>query len=288
MRVSVCVGDYTEEPYWIPGLEISVQCMEELCYCLKENTFLLDTGIMNDGLTEWIGEKCGLRELARELYPLIHKKGSLSAFISMIQEYVGLYDLASIREMEQILKQGAGLSGIEKRKKQVDYLVKKKKYVAAIQGYDRLLGWWQEAQKHSAELPVSEIQVALYHNKGVALANLFRYEQAADCFRMAWELEPGDELLEDYLGAKRMQLSERDYVDFVAGLPQHYEATLKLEKTMERLEEERKLRLEYQRLLNRKDWRMGADKQKYYEDNELLTQTLKEAYRECVKEQRNL
>lgn len=285
MRVSMCVGDYAEKPYWIPGLEIAVQCMEELCFCIKENAFLLDTGIMNDELAGWIGEQCGLQELARELHPLIHKKGSLSAFISMIQEYVGLYDLATVREMEQVLKQGAGLSGIEKRKNQVDYLVKKKRYAAAVQGYDRLLEHWQEAEGSSEELPAVRVQAALYHNKGVALTGLFLYERAAECFRRAWELLPEEKLLEDYLGAKRIQLSEGDYVAFAAGLPQHYEVALKLEKTMEQLEEERRLRMEYQRLLSRREWRTGMDKQKYYDDNELLTQTLKDAYRDCVREQ---
>ena len=54
MRVSVCVGNYAKTPYCIPGLEIEVYCMEELCYCMKENAFLLDLSVMNDQLLVWI------------------------------------------------------------------------------------------------------------------------------------------------------------------------------------------------------------------------------------------
>ena len=33
MRVSVCVGDYAKKPYCVPGLEVNVFCLEELCCC---------------------------------------------------------------------------------------------------------------------------------------------------------------------------------------------------------------------------------------------------------------
>ena len=55
MKASLCVGEYCETAYNIEELEIRVYCMEELCYCLKENAFLLDMSIMNDKLVDWIG-----------------------------------------------------------------------------------------------------------------------------------------------------------------------------------------------------------------------------------------
>ena len=128
MRISICVGNYAKTPYCIPGLEISVFCVEELCYCMKENAFLLDISVMNDELMEWLDKECGLRDLMRSLYPLVHKKGSLSSFVVTIMRYVGLYEEDIILETEKVLKQGAGLSNIEKRKNQIDLLVKKKKY----------------------------------------------------------------------------------------------------------------------------------------------------------------
>ena len=50
MRVSVCVGNYAKTPYCVPGLEMNVYSMEELCHCMKENAFFLDTALMEDGL----------------------------------------------------------------------------------------------------------------------------------------------------------------------------------------------------------------------------------------------
>ena len=79
------------------GLDIRVYSMEELCYCLKENAFLLDLSIMNDKLVDWIGEECKVWELAKQLYPMVHKQGSLSVFVVTILQYVGMYRKKSCR-----------------------------------------------------------------------------------------------------------------------------------------------------------------------------------------------
>ena len=153
------------------GLDIRVYSMEELCYCLKENAFLLDLSIMNDKLVDWIGEECKVWELAKQLYPMVHKQGSLSVFVVTILQYVGMYDPEEILQVEQVLKQGAGLSNLEKRKSQIDYMVEKRKYAAAIRGYDMLLETWNHLEQEGKELPAGKVRAAILHNKGVALTD---------------------------------------------------------------------------------------------------------------------
>ena len=284
MRASVCVGEYATTPYCIKGLEIPVYSMEELCYCLKENAFLLDASLMSDSLMEWIGDSCGLGELARELYPLVHKQGSLSAFVSMIMDYVGMYDTATVHEIEQVLKKGAGLSSIEKRKSQIDYLVKKKKYVAAIRGYDVLLSKWQELEAEGKELPAGRVRASILHNKGVAYTGMMQYGQAAEVFWQAYQAYGSEEHFAAYLAARRMELPEGEYIALVAELTDSYEQTLSLEKKLEALQAGWQEHADYQRLMLRREWRGGSDKQKYYDENERLTLGLKNSYRNSVTE----
>lgn len=282
MRVSVCVGNYASTPYCVPGIEINVYCMEELCFVLKENAFLLDFSVMNDGLLDWIERECGLKELTRVLHPMIHKQGSLSTFVVTILKFVGLYDEQTVAEAEQVLKQGAGLSSIEKKKSQVDYLVKKKKYILAVKGYDSLIEKWQENVEEGEILPAAECLASIWHNKGVALAGLMIYEKAAECFFRAYEMERKKDFYRDYLAAKRMALSESEYISFAAENAGGYELTLELEKDMERLTDEWEQQPEYLRLYAHRELRTGGRKQKYYEENEMLTQTLKDSYRKSV------
>ena len=277
MRVSVCVGNYASTSYCVPGLGINVYCMEELCYVMRENAFLLDVTLLNDGLLDWIDQQCGLKELARALYPVVHKKGSLSVFVVSILNFVGLYDEQTVSEVERVLKMGAGLSGIERKKSQIDYLVKKKKYAAAIRGYDDLITKWKEQASSGAEC-----LAAIWHNKGVAMAGLMIYARAAECFQKAYEIEDREDYYLEYLEAKRLELPENEYVAFAADKTRQYGLTLKVEKELEQLAEEWEQQPEYLQLNHFRELRGGEQKQKYYDVCEKYTQTLKDSYRRSV------
>lgn len=282
MRISICLGNYARIPYCVPGPGINVYCVEELCYCLKENAFLLDLSLMDDGLLQWLDRECGLKELAKLLYPLVHRQGSLSAFVGTIFDYTGFFDRRTIGEVEQVLKRGAGLSGIEKKKSQVDYMVSNRKYREAIRQYDLLIAKWKENETEGAPLPAVSCLAAIWHNRGVALSRLMLYENAAQSFFKAWETEQQDIYYRDYLAAKRMELSEKEYVAFAADNHEKYELTLSLEKDIERLTEEWEQQPEYLRLNHRRELREGSDKQKYYEESDRLIQVLKSSYRSSM------
>ena len=282
MRISVCLGEYARIPYCVPGPEINVYCVEELCYCLKENAFLLDLSLLDDGLLHWLDKECGLKELSKLLYPLIHRQGSLSAFVGTLFEYTGFYDKHTIGAVEQVLKRGAGLSIIEKKKSQIDYLVTKKRYKEAIRQYDLLIGKWKESEAEGVSLPAVSCLAAIWHNRGVALIGLMLYENAAESFWKAWEIERQEAFYRDYLAAKRMELSEKEYVSFVADRHEKYEITLDLEKEVEQITQEWEQQPEYLRLNHIRELRKGSDIQKYYEENEQLTQALKSSYRSSM------
>lgn len=284
MRISICVGNYATTPYYIAGLELPVSSMEELSFCLKENAFLLDMSLMRDELVEWIDRECGLKALAGELHKLIHKQGSLSAFVLMILEYVGFYDSADIREVEQILKQGAGLSNIERRKGQIDYLVRQKRFATAIRGYDSLLDKWNEMEAEGKEMPAAKVRGAILHNKAVALTGMMFYGAGADCFKAAFDADGELAHYQGYLAAKRMELDENAYIAFAAEQTQGYKYTLELEKKMERLTEDWKIQPEFQRLLEIRERRKNGDRQFYYAENEELIKSLKSDYCDSVGE----
>lgn len=284
MRVCACVGNYAEIPYDIPGLEINVYCVEELCYCIRENAFLLDLSLMNDRLLKWLEQQCGLRELVKLLYPLVHKKGSLSAFVVTLLQYVGLYEDGIIREVEQVLKKGAGLNSIERRKSQIDYLVTKKKYLVALKGYDDLLQKWEEQENQGEVMPAVSCLAAIWHNKGVVYIGMMLYERAAECFERAYALCPDSENGMSFLAAERLALSDEKYVALAAEHKELYQQTLELEKSLEQLIEEWEQQPEYLTLYNRRELRGSGNWQKYHQDNERLTLSLKDSYRSSVME----
>jgi len=160
-------------------------------------------------------------------------------------------------------------------------MVEKRKYAAAIRGYDMLLETWNHLEQEGKELPAGKVRAAILHNKGVALTGLMFYDKAAYYFNEAWKTDPDREHLDAYLAAKRMELTEDAYVAFAAQNPENYTESLELEKRIEQFEREWEQQPEYRQLRLRGDWRVN-DRVKYDAENERLTQALKNSYRTSV------
>lgn len=274
----VCVGDYAREPYVIPKLGVRVYCMEELCYCLKENAFLLDGSVMNEELLAFIKKDCGLPELSQALHPLVRQQGALSDFVCRILIGVGLYDPETVSRVEETLKAGSGLSDYEKHKLQTDHLAEQKRYEEALKSYDRLLERIRENQE--MEVPALQALTAdILHNKGVIHARQMLYGQAAECFFQAWKTGGGQQdYFADYLAARRMQLPERDYVALAAEYPEQYQASLELERMLEATEQAWRETPEYKRLARLRAVRVGGEAV-YCEEADRILQILKNDYR---------
>ncbi len=281
-EVLVCVGDYAREPYVLPKLGVRVYCMEELCYCLKENAFLLDGSVMNDELLDFIRKDCQLPGLAQALQPLARRQGALSDFVGRILTYVGLYGPDTVRQVEETLKAGSGLSDYEKLKMQTDHLAEQKRYEEALKSYDRLLTRIRENQE--MEVPALQaLQADILHNKGVIHARQMLYGQAAELFYQAWKTG-GEQPVHfaEYLAARRMQLPEQDYVALVAECPEQYRASLELERSLEVTERAWRDTPEYLRLARLRARRTEGELAAYCEETDRILQALKNDYRKLV------
>lgn len=275
-KAILCIGRDAAKPYTFEDRGIKIYTIEELCYVLKEDAYILDGSIVNKKLAAWIENECGLPELSGMLYPLISQKGSLSAFVGTILEYVHLYDSEMLLEIDILLKKSANLNVYEKYKTRVDLMVERGKYAYALVEYDELLG----------RLPEAEVRLRglVHHNKAVALTGLFLFELAADNFQTAYELLQEKEILMEYLAARRMYLSDVEYIALAAEYTDSYELSLELEKRVEALREQWEEQLESKRLRQMQEWRTEGDTMKYYEEAERITHGLKAAYRMNISE----
>lgn len=277
MKARACLGIYSQNAYYFERLDIPVFCMEELAFCLKENAFLLDTEIMNDGLLQFIGADCQVPELARELYPMVHQKGSLSMFVTTILNYVGFFEKRTVQQVENTIRTGSGLTDYEKQKLQIDYLVEKKKYDAALDAYETLI---QNMEAEGIGTPKNaEVLADLYYNKGVVYTRMLLYRQAAACFRRSYDLKKDRSAMQSYFQAKRMELSEQEYVDLVAKHPECHEVSLQVEQKLQELEQQWKDTSICMGLEHMRQWRVMGETLKYYEESEQIVDALKEEYR---------
>ncbi len=266
-KVLLCMGRYATKPYFVERVYVNVYSIEELCYCLVQNIYLIDEEIMNSKLIDWIEKECELPELSAELYKIYKKKEEVSIFITAILTFVGYHSREEILQTEHNLKNNVSMNTYEKKKARADYFAENGKYVLALKSYDILL----------EELPETEaaLKAKVFHNRGVLYTWLFEYESAKESFREAYECDWSKESYMQYLAANRMQMEEAEYVNFVAGLID-YELALEVEKMIENADKQ------FSSIL--KEYKEENVSVSPYEEVERITDELKQKYRELVVE----
>ena len=276
-HIILSTGNYAETPYFFEKTYVNLYSIEELCYCLVENAELLDQEIVSEKLARWLDEQCGLPNLAHALFALVNQKGSASAYVGMILEYVGLYPPETISRTETLIKNNAGLSVYEKQKAKADYMLQNKRYAIALERYEELLLTLPEDEK--------ELRGKVLHNMGVINARLFLFERAQDYFDKAYQVSGNTESLEQCLAARRMRSSDKEYLDYIAAHPNLHEKSLKVERMVEQAAGQFEMTEENRMLFTlrvcKEDGSAGSAVP-YYDEIEKLTNTLKDAYRESV------
>ncbi len=200
----LCTSVLAENPYYIVGLGMNIYSIEELCYYLTRDAYIIDNDIMDESLCDYIDTELKLTELADRLRELIKANSSLGEFVTTILEMVGYLDEEELRHIKQVLVDNASLSFFQKRKSRADNLLKAGKYTRAIDEYQYIL---QSMRKEDDEQVYSEI----LHNIGCSYAQLFIYDKAAFYFRESNEIYKTREALIHYLQALRMTMKKETY-----------------------------------------------------------------------------
>lgn len=204
----LCIGKLAENPYYIIGLGMNIYSIEELCYYLVQNAYILDNDIMDESLCDYISDELELKEIAEELRMLLKKRVSLGEYVTRLLDMTGYLPEDELREIKQVLVDNASLSFAKKRKKRADNLLNAKKFTRAIDEYQYIL-------KGTSRDEDPDIAADILHNIGVAYARLFIYDKAAYYFRESLEIRENKEARIHYLQALRMTMKKEQYDRFV-------------------------------------------------------------------------
>lgn len=273
-NVMLCTGRYAEKPYYFESICVNVYCVEELCYLLASNPFMIDTDIMDKKLAEWLDKECGLVELSHQLLTLFRRGSQPGIFAGTILDYVNYCSRQDKERIDEVLQNNVGLSQYERQKKQGDFLIRNGRYQLAMAEYDRLL----------LQLPQTEgkLRPLVYHNMGVACCRLFQFENGARYFRKAYELSGNRESGLCFLLAVRQQLGEGEYISFIAANEQYYELSLQAEKLMEGAKGKFEAGREMRMLSALRIYKEEGNAASYYEEIDRIISRLKDRYRENV------
>ncbi|MDO4976489.1 MAG: hypothetical protein Q4E53_04420 [Eubacteriales bacterium] len=188
----VCIGQIGKTAYRFPQTEVSITSYEELCCYLSQHLICYLYTLPDEDLLVYIKEELGLDKLYRQLVKLQSpERDQMKYFATLFRE--GNY--YSEDEIRKILDQYRTLKNEPyplQCKRIGDMLLGYGKATMAIQYYDEGLKRLEDQE--------DEMAGSLYHNKGIAHARLFRFEDAKIDFIKAYQNNGDENSLFHYYG----------------------------------------------------------------------------------------
>ena len=214
MSFDLCRVKTAQKPFFIENIGTYIYSIEELCFYLKENVYLIDESIMNEALCDWIRDELELRTLYRQLYDRLQQMeeasgtdstgGSVVAgFVMPIFREIGYLTPKQMKSFQDTLSRLSVQPEDARDKLKGDYLAKSGMYKGAVNEYLQILA----RQKKSGA--GAQFYAQVLENLGCAYARMFRFEDAAEAFERAWRMAHGKEALRRYVSVLPFYLPDR-------------------------------------------------------------------------------
>ena len=214
MSFDLCRVKTAQKPFFIENIGTYIYSIEELCFYLKENVYLIDESIMNEALCDWIRDELELRTLYRQLYDRLQQMedasgtdniggSAVAGFVMPIFREIGYLTPKQMKNFQDTLSRLSVQPEDARDKLKGDYLAKSGMYKGAVNEYLQILA----RQKSSGA--GAQFYAQVWENLGCAYARMFRFEDAAEAFERAWRMAHGKEALRRFVSVLPFYLPER-------------------------------------------------------------------------------
>lgn len=204
----LCKTKTARHPFYLESISINLYTVEELCYFLYHNPFLIDETVVSLKLTRWIAEELGMPETALRMEQAMRKKAGLADCILPVflsTQYLSAAELVNYRRTLDTL---GSVSPKERLKRKGDALAQNGKYAGAIRIYHQAMS---DAPDDGKDEKVRNFRAVLWYNIGVVQMQLFEYEEGTEAFHKAWELKREEEYALTYLEALHLTRTDEKY-----------------------------------------------------------------------------
>lgn len=201
----LCQTKKAERPYFIENISTNIYSVEELCYYLYHNLYLIDKTIINEELCIWIGEELNLPGLAAKIRQFLGRDIHVDDVIYPVFKEINYLTYEELKVLNSRLVLISKESADMRQKQKGDSLMENGMYVNAIRVYQKLL------ERTDLEKQREGFVSDVWHNLGCAYSYLFQMEKAMECFYHAWEKTQSPKELKAYLLSYRSIRSGAEY-----------------------------------------------------------------------------
>ena len=191
----LCHKKKAKHPYEISRIHKRVYTIEELCYYLCNNLYLIDYTIMNEQLCHWIADELELTDMACDLLNLLRKPATVEEFVVKVLDDAKIYTAGEMAHIQNVLQKLKNQREVERQKFKADKLMESGELESAILIYVSIVnGEWDPALD-------KRFYGKVYACLAGAYGKAFLYEEAAHMYEKAYKLCEDQGMLEGYLYA---------------------------------------------------------------------------------------
>lgn len=194
----LCRTREAEHPFEIKDMGIHIHNLEELCYYIYNNIYIIGTELLNQDLVAFIRDEIREPSLAKSLSDLLSKNAGLAQMVVTILKYVDYYNEEEIEAIQEILGTLNTQNTRERLKLRADSFLGNRCYYSAIDNYAKII-----QSSRDPSLP-GIFYARVFHNMGVAFARMFLYREAARYFKQAYKIGQHEDSKRCYLFAKQL------------------------------------------------------------------------------------
>lgn len=203
----LCQVKRASMPFYIENISTNIYSIEELCYYLYHNIYLLDETIINEHLCDWIKKELGLAKLYQKLYRILEEERGYGDFILAVFREIEYLTHEQFRKLNEELVVVEQQPRVVRKKKKGDYLVENRMYVNAVRIYEDALRYVEEDGLGG------QFEGEIFHNMACAYMHLFQMEEARECFLKAYKRLHIRLVLKHYLTVCRMCMEPEEWLN---------------------------------------------------------------------------
>ena len=209
----LCHKKRARQFFVIARVHMEIYTIEELCYYICNNLYLIDYTIINQQLCDWIGRELDMEELSEHLREELRKNCSMEQFILTILRESTIYAQSDINRIQNILERLQNQKDVERKKHKADSLMQSKEYESAVLVYQSIIHGERDDSVDKT------FYGKVYACLGAAYGRLFLYEEAARMYEQAYAICEDADMLKAYLYCCSRALPEQKYVKMLSGNP---------------------------------------------------------------------
>ena len=207
-----CSSPLALTPYHFRLTDTNVYSMEEVCYYIWHNIYMIQEEVFDREFVMWIEKELHMEETSHKLACLIQDHKNLKDIVVTICCSCDYYDEEEINALIRLMDEIEQMPAYARKKHKGDTYLACHSYEKALEEYEKV---FESDEILHAE---KEAYGSIFHNMGVAYSNLAEFRKAAEYFLKAYEQNKKDASLAQGLFALLLSKDVEGYkkalVDF--------------------------------------------------------------------------